>query len=107
MIESRATPRHTGTANTQSDTHVRLTGMDLVSIRRLAGNTQASIAKRMHSNQGAISRLERSTNPRMSTVLRYLDAIGATNTATTSRVGETTVTIPFHPATERHSNDEP
>ena len=70
-------------------------GAHLATARRAAGLTQADIAAEMGTTQAAISRLERGdSDPRLSTVLRYLRAAGGQDIAVRTRVGTNPITIP-------------
>ena len=50
--------------------------MDLRAIRELAGKTQADVAEVTDMTQSEISRLERRQDFRLSTVKRYVEALG-------------------------------
>jgi DNA-binding transcriptional regulator YiaG len=51
--------------------------MRLAMIRDAANLTQAELAENMESTQGVVSKLERSENMLLQTLLRYLNAAGA------------------------------
>lgn len=52
-------------------------GVDLQRLRLLSGLTQAEIATRMNVQQAAISKLEKGGEVHLSTVKRYVEALGA------------------------------
>lgn len=51
--------------------------IDLAVIRRAAGVTQEQLAERLRLRQGQISRTERQADLLLSTLVAYLDALGA------------------------------
>jgi hypothetical protein len=50
--------------------------MELAELRKLAGKTQAQVAKKAKMHQGELSRAERRRDHLISTVRRYVDALG-------------------------------
>lgn len=50
--------------------------MALRELRQARNRTQVSMAKRLGMKQGSISRLENRANPRLSTLVRYVAAMG-------------------------------
>lgn len=50
--------------------------MELAELRKLAGKTQVQVAKKARMHQGELSRAERRTDHRISTIRRYVDALG-------------------------------
>ena len=50
--------------------------MDLAELRKLAGKTQVELAKKAKMHQGELSRAERRRDHLISTVRRYVDALG-------------------------------
>lgn len=49
----------------------------LIARRKELGLRQADVAQRMHVAQGTVCQFERLRSPRMYTVLRYAEAVGA------------------------------
>ncbi len=47
-------------------------------LRKRAGNTQAELASRLGTTQGGVSAIERSPDPKLSTLRRHVAALGAT-----------------------------
>lgn len=74
-------PRLTGKiveASTSTATNdAQRIGVELRRLRVLSGLTQDQIAKRMHVQQAAISKIEKGGDVFLSTVQRYMDALGA------------------------------
>lgn len=68
--------------------------MTLGELRRSLGVTQVEMAKRTGFAQENISRIERSSNPTLSTIARYLEALGA-ELEVTARVNGEPVTLRF------------
>jgi transcriptional regulator with XRE-family HTH domain len=66
--------------------------LDLVSLRRAAGLSQTAAAARMGIPQTAVSRLERQSDWKVSTLVAYLEALGA-DTRLVVEVGEETITL--------------
>lgn len=54
----------------------RMMGRALSDRRKALGISQAEIARRMRTSQPAVSRLEAGDDVRLSTLTRYLDAVG-------------------------------
>ncbi|MBS1109985.1 MAG: transcriptional regulator, family, partial [Anaeromyxobacteraceae bacterium] len=50
--------------------------MELAELRKLAGKTQAQVARKAKMHQGEISRAERRQDHLISTVRRYVEALG-------------------------------
>lgn len=50
--------------------------MELVELRKLAGKTQAQVAKKARMHQGEVSRAEKRRDHLLSTIRRYVDALG-------------------------------
>ena len=50
--------------------------MDLAELRKLVGKTQAQVARKAKMHQGELSRAERRRDHLISTVRRYVDALG-------------------------------
>ena len=50
--------------------------MELAELRKLAGKTQAQVAKKARMHQGEVSRAEKRRDHLLSTVRRYVDALG-------------------------------
>ena len=50
--------------------------MDLAELRKLAGKTQVELAKKAKMHQGELSRAERRKDHRISTIRRYVEALG-------------------------------
>ena len=50
--------------------------MDLAELRKLAGKTQVQLAKKAKMHQGELSRAERRKDHRISTIRRYVEALG-------------------------------
>ena len=50
--------------------------MELAELRKLAGKTQAQVARKAKMHQGEISRAERRRDHLISTVRRYVEALG-------------------------------
>ena len=50
--------------------------MDLAELRKLAGKTQVELASKAKMHQGELSRAERRRDHLISTVRRYVDALG-------------------------------
>lgn len=63
--------------------------VDLAKIRKDAGVTQVEIAERLQQTQGAVSQAERRDDPKLSTLVEYLQALGA-QVQLTITVGEKT-----------------
>ncbi|RIU33910.1 helix-turn-helix domain-containing protein [Mycobacteroides abscessus] len=61
--------------------------IDLAAVRRATGVTQVELASRLRTTQGGVSRIERQSDWRLSTLVAYLDALGVSATLTVS-VGE-------------------
>jgi transcriptional regulator with XRE-family HTH domain len=53
-----------------------LVEMDLREIRKLLGVTQAQLAERLQTSQGEVSQAERRGDTRLSTLRRYVEALG-------------------------------
>jgi predicted transcriptional regulator/DNA-binding XRE family transcriptional regulator len=56
----------------------RIVGHSLRSLRELAGMTQTDLARRLAIRRGAISRIENHGDVRISSLKRYVEALGAT-----------------------------
>jgi transcriptional regulator with XRE-family HTH domain len=50
--------------------------MELAELRRLAGKTQVQLARKARMHQGELSRAERRKDHLISTVRRYVEALG-------------------------------
>jgi predicted transcriptional regulator len=50
--------------------------MELAELRKLAGKTQVEVAKKAKMHQGELSRAERRKDHRISTIRRYVEALG-------------------------------
>lgn len=68
IVEAKAVARSDGTA---------MVGPELRRLRLLAGQTQEQIAARMEVQQAAISKIEKGGEIYLSTVRRYVEALGA------------------------------
>lgn len=62
--------------------------IDLAAVRRATGVTQVELASRLRTTQGGVSRIERQSDWRLSTLVAYLDALGVSATLTVSVGGE-------------------
>jgi transcriptional regulator len=58
--------------------------VDLAAIRRDTAVTQMQMAERLHTTQGAVSQTERRDDLKLSTLVDYLAALGATVQITVS-----------------------
>jgi transcriptional regulator with XRE-family HTH domain len=56
----------------------RIVGQSLRALRKLAGLTQTDIAKRLKVGQAAVSKIERRGDVQISSLKKYLEALGAT-----------------------------
>jgi transcriptional regulator with XRE-family HTH domain len=65
--------------------------IDLASLRRTAGVTQAELAEALGTSQGQISRMERQQDMLVSTLAAYLQGLGV-RASLVVEVGEQTVT---------------
>lgn len=63
-------------AKVEDALHRRVMGRALAKQRAAASMSQAEVARRMNTSQPAVSRLEAGADVRISTLTRYLDAIG-------------------------------
>jgi transcriptional regulator with XRE-family HTH domain len=63
--------------------------IDLLSTRRAAGVTQVELAAALNTSQGQISRIERQSDMRLSTLSAYLTALGASARLTITVNGQT------------------
>ena len=50
--------------------------MELAELRKLAGKTQAQVARKARMHQGEVSRAEKRRDHLLSTIRRYVDALG-------------------------------
>jgi DNA-binding XRE family transcriptional regulator len=50
--------------------------LNLQRVRELVGLTQEELAERLEVSQGTLSRAERSTDPKLSTLRRHVEALG-------------------------------
>jgi len=50
--------------------------INLQKVRELVGLTQEELAQRLELSQGSLSRAERSTDPKLSTLRKYVEALG-------------------------------
>jgi predicted transcriptional regulator len=50
--------------------------LELAELRKLAGKTQVEVAKKAKMHQGELSRAERRKDHRISTIRRYVEALG-------------------------------
>jgi hypothetical protein len=50
--------------------------LELAELRKLAGKTQVQLAKKAKMHQGELSRAERRKDHRISTIRRYVEALG-------------------------------
>ncbi len=66
--------------------------LDLRAIRKLAGKTQAEVAKAMNGNQGDISKLEAGTDYRLSTLRRFVAAVGG-ELEVVARIGNKSIVL--------------
>ena len=66
----------------------------LAELRRVIGWTQTEVGRRMNASQPAVATLEAGSNMRISTLARYLTAIGGTAELTVHFADHQTVTIP-------------
>lgn len=57
-------------------TDALLLEMDLRELRKLVGVTQAQLAERLKTSQGEVSQAERREDKRLSTLRRYVEALG-------------------------------
>ena len=57
-------------------TDALLLEMDLRELRKLVGVTQAQLAERLNTSQGEVSQAERRDDKRLSTLRRYVEALG-------------------------------
>lgn len=62
--------------------------IDLAAVRRATGVTQVELASRLRTTQGGVSRIERQSDWRLSTLVAYLDALGVSATLTVSVGGK-------------------
>ncbi len=69
-----------------------LVKMDLRSLRELTGATQVSLAKRAKMAQGDVSRVERGRDHLVSTLRRYVEALGG-ELEITARLGDRRVRL--------------
>ena len=63
--------------------------IDLGEIRRAAGRTQVELATALNTTQGQISRIERQSDLRLSTLRAYLTALGVEASLVVSVGGKT------------------
>lgn len=64
-------------------------GMDISAVRKAAGMSQAELAERLGVQQTTVSRMERQTDWRLSTIAAYVAATGANATLTVEVSGRT------------------
>ncbi len=67
----------------------------LAELRRVIGWTQTEVGRRMNASQPAVATLEAGSDMRISTLARYLTAIGGTAELTVHFADHQTVTIPI------------
>lgn len=75
-IRARARTTPAREARVRRRVEEELVKMDLRALRELAGATQVSVAKRAKMAQGEVSRVERGRNHLVSTLRRYVEALG-------------------------------
>jgi hypothetical protein len=75
---------------------------NLAELRRAAGLTQVELAKRLGMSQSDLSKLERRSDLRMSTLQAYVAAVGGQVRILADRSGEPPVTLRFGPRTGHH-----
>ena len=65
-------------ARARVDARVRstLAAMPLAEIRKAAGLTQAELAERLQTGQGSVSKLENAADMYLTTLRRYVEALG-------------------------------
>ena len=78
------------------ETADRVYATRLAELRRVIGWTQTQVGQRMRSSQPAVAAIESHTDMRISTLARYLTAIGGTAELTVHFADHQSVTIPMH-----------
>jgi hypothetical protein len=63
-------------ARIESDTQAILTGLRLAELRTGQGLTQVQVAERLGTTQENVSRIERAEDTQLSTIRRYIEALG-------------------------------
>jgi hypothetical protein len=74
LRKKKLTP--TQLAEIDREVEQELLAMDLRAIRELIGKTQVDVAEEAEMTQSEISRLERRSDVRLSTLKRYVEALG-------------------------------
>ncbi len=65
---------------------------DLRAVREIAGKTQVEVAKLLETTQSELSRMERRSDHKLSTLRRYVEALGG-ELEVVARVGESSVRL--------------
>jgi transcriptional regulator with XRE-family HTH domain len=80
----------------------RKLGEALARARKSKGFTQTEVARRMESTQSVVSGIELGANVRISTVLRYVDAVGAHDAMTVALKAKPRLAKPLKAGARRH-----
>jgi predicted transcriptional regulator len=73
---------------------------DLASVRRARGFSQADVARHLKTAQADVSKLEHRDDPRLSTLVRYIEALGG-ELELHARFADGRVALPYHRRTGR------
>jgi predicted transcriptional regulator len=89
------------------DSHLgRVVGQSLKALRELAGLTQADLAKRLEVGQAAVSKVESRGNVQISSLKKYVEALGATLRIDAAFDPESPSAIRFEGAFDLNLNDD-
>ncbi len=74
----RANPEHRANLEeARQEARRHLVAIQLAEVRKAQGIGQQELAERLNLSQGTVSAMENSADPKLSTLIRYADALGA------------------------------
>ncbi len=90
----RANPEHRANIDGGvQEVRRHLVALQLAEVRKAQGIGQQELAERLNISQGTVSSMENSADPKLSTLIRYADALGASLSVVMTPEGKDPISI--------------